>query len=396
MIKKISLRNWKSFEESEFYIDSLSFLIGTNASGKSNLLEAFAFVSNLAKGKNIDDAIELVRGDGDWVIRKGQESFIIEVIVGYPDYTGEYEYKLLVAKNEDSTFRISAESLMALEAPEKGNRRLFLSNSGEGLVIAMDEDKVDDSQGNINVVNAKQSLLSQVELLPLVQPIKDEISRFANELKSIFLLSTAPSEMRGYKKASTELKPDASNLAPVLVSLPEDRKLEIEALLTEYLRPFPEKDIKQVWALPVGLQQKDGILCCKEEWIDGEEIDIDSAEMSDGTLRFIAIVASLLLRPEHSLIAIEEVDNGLHPSRAALLVNVLRQIGAKRNIDIICTTHNPTLIDALGVEMIPFISYVSRDRRSGCSRIDLLEEKKDIVRLMSMGTVGDLMVNSKI
>ena len=38
MITKLHLVNWKSFEDSTIYIDPLTFLIGTNASGKSNVL----------------------------------------------------------------------------------------------------------------------------------------------------------------------------------------------------------------------------------------------------------------------------------------------------------------------------------------------------------------------
>ncbi|MFM6453201.1 MAG: AAA family ATPase, partial [Planktothrix sp.] len=46
-----------------------------------------------------------------------------------------------------------------------------------------------------------------------------------------------------------------------------------------------------------------------------------------------------MTRPEGSLIVIEEVDNGLHPSRAGLLLQMLREIGQKRNIDVLVTTH---------------------------------------------------------
>ena len=44
MITKIRLQNWKSFKDSTIYIDSLGILIGTNASGKSNVLDAFVFL----------------------------------------------------------------------------------------------------------------------------------------------------------------------------------------------------------------------------------------------------------------------------------------------------------------------------------------------------------------
>ena len=43
MITEISLHNWKSFEDSTLLIDQITFLIGTNASGKSNIVDALMF-----------------------------------------------------------------------------------------------------------------------------------------------------------------------------------------------------------------------------------------------------------------------------------------------------------------------------------------------------------------
>jgi len=56
--------------------------------------------------------------------------------------------------------------------------------------------------------------------------------------------------------------------------------------------------------------------------------------MSDGTLRFIAILTALQTRPKGSLLVIEEVDNGLHPSRAHLLLNILQGLSDKRGVDV--------------------------------------------------------------
>ena len=66
MITKIRLQNWKSFKDSTIYIDSLGILIGTNASGKSNVLDAFAFLRAVGDGKSLLDAIQTVRGGEDW------------------------------------------------------------------------------------------------------------------------------------------------------------------------------------------------------------------------------------------------------------------------------------------------------------------------------------------
>ena len=48
MITKLRLKNWKSFKDSTLYIDPLTILIGINASGKSNVLDALDFLHKLS------------------------------------------------------------------------------------------------------------------------------------------------------------------------------------------------------------------------------------------------------------------------------------------------------------------------------------------------------------
>ena len=75
MIKEFRFQNWKSFGESVLYIDPLTFVIGTNASGKSNILDAISFLSDSAKGIPINDIAKQARGGLDWIVRKGAEAF---------------------------------------------------------------------------------------------------------------------------------------------------------------------------------------------------------------------------------------------------------------------------------------------------------------------------------
>ena len=199
--------------------------------------------------------------------------------------------------------------------------------------------------------------------------------------------------MRGYSPVSSELKPDGSNIAGVIAALNPEEKEKLEAELTKYVSPLPEKDIKKIQAVTVGLNNSDAMLYCFEEW--NPDKAIDARGMSDGTLRFAAIVVALLTAKPHSLLVIEEIDNGLHPSRAKELVKVLKEISIKRNVDVLCTTHNPTLIDELGGEMIPFINYVKRDAE-GNSVIELLEEKDNLAKLMASSSIGDLMTEDKL
>jgi len=81
---------------------------------------------------------------------------------------------------------------------------------------------------------------------------------------------------------------------------------------------------------------------------DGLRMPIPATRLSDGTIRFIALLA-ILLRPESaSLICIEEPELGLHPDAVSLLADVLVQ--ASRRTQIIATTHSDALVSALSNE----------------------------------------------
>ncbi|WP_369021524.1 AAA family ATPase [Verminephrobacter aporrectodeae] len=77
VITELRLENWKSYKKSSLHIDPLTVLIGTNASGKSNALDAFIFLHRIASGtmlttalKGEDKALPAMRGGVDWAAQR--------------------------------------------------------------------------------------------------------------------------------------------------------------------------------------------------------------------------------------------------------------------------------------------------------------------------------------
>lgn len=391
MITEISLKNWKSFEESRLFIDPLTFVIGTNASGKSNILDALSFLCNSAKGIPINEIAQSTRGGSDWLIRKGADAFELSATI---DNDGENIIYTLSCRKNDNSIQLAFESLELCSKTKRGRMLFTTDTAGESpLSPAIPTRFYQEKPGRQKKLdlNRQTTVLSQIDNLVTVKKVKEASLLVQNTLKSIFILNPIPNHMRDYSPLSERLNPDAGNIAGLLAGMDPNNQEKVERKLTEYVKPLPDKDIKRIWAEKVGRFESDAMLYCEEEWIDGERIEIDARSMSDGTLRFIAIVVALLTGKAGSLLLIEEVDNGLHPSRSQELVNVLKVLGAKSKIDIICTTHNPVLIDAFGHEMIPFISYVSRSSENGSSVINLLEDKQNLAKLMATCSVGDMM-----
>lgn len=395
MIKELSLKNWKSFESTTLYIDPLSVLIGANASGKSNILDAFLFLYRLAWGKQIvssvngDSELTAIRGGLDWVVRKGETKCALEVLIDSGVKDVDFKYSIELVRINGSRFELFSEKL---ESVSKKTKTLFFAESkhpDSGLISA------NFSTSNKDVfktIEMKQSfsVLSQIETMSIRSDVKEAGICVLENLRKIFILDPIPNNMRSYSKLSDTLQRDATNIAGVLANLNAETKKEVELILSEYVSHLPENDILSVWTEIVGLSNSDAILCCKEQWTDNETLDIDARGMSDGTLRFLAILTALLIVKENSFLIIEEIDNGLHPARVQNLVTMLHDIGTKKKINILCTTHNPALLDALPTSSIPNVVFCYRDNKLANSKLISLEDIPDYPELIAQGSLGDL------
>ena len=391
MIEQLTLKNWKSFESAQLWVDPLIFIIGTNAAGKSNIVDALSFLSYIATGNRLSDFNSIARGGIEGLIRRNESyaSLGIVLTIGKEEFTYEISFVL-----EDKELLLREEKLILKTI--SGKEKVLYStdeveNGSNHIIARFQKDKAGPRKGL--AVKRDIAIISQIPNLNIIKEIKDKADAVSSVLKSIFILDPKPEKMRDYTSLSDKLATDGSNIAGVIAGLPDDLKKEFENNLTNYVRPLPEKDLSKIWAEPIGRFKTDAMLYCAEEWTDGDLSEFDARSMSGGTLRFIAIVSALLSAQKGATIVIEEVDNGLHPSRAGELVMALKDLGSKKGIDIICTTHNPVLIDALGPEMLPFISYVSRSETSGHSEIHLLEDEPQLLKLLANYTPGDIMTN---
>jgi len=408
VIKELRLKNWKSFEEATLYIDPLTILIGTNASGKSNTLDALLFLNRVSTtGVAISQAITgnvnlpALRGGMEWVCRKPEKKFTIELIVGGASESQDYRYELTV-QISGTRAEVFKEELMILTYRPRSD-----TPSEKVLFTTTEEDSTNpgiptyfftgtQGRGKRFDLNRSYIILAQTETINLHKEVQEGARYLLSHLQKIFVFDPIPSHMRGYTPFSDNLQADGSNIAGVLAGLEEKRKNEVEATLMKYLKSLPERDIKRVWTEPVGKFKTDAMLYCEEGWKETGSHEIDARGMSDGTLRYLAIVTALLTREPGHLLVIEEVDNGLHPSRAHILIEMVESLGRERGIDVIVTTHNPALLDAAGSRMVPFVVVAHRNLKTGGSQLSQLEDIQQLPKLMASGTLGRLSAEGRI
>lgn len=404
MITELRLENWKSYEQASLHIDPLSVLVGTNASGKSNALDAFLLLNRLANGAMLTSALKgdgtlaPVRGGVEWAARQPGAVFAVGVVCRADEST-DYEYRL-EGQIVDNRCDLHGEQLTriryrlgrdGLRKSQAGSIKLVRTDpcaDGSPTIVAR---LYNEKQGTPRQLSRTHAVLFQLVGQKLRQEIQDGVAEVTGALREVFILDPIPSHMRSFSPLSDRLESDAGNIAGVLAALPDDKRHEIEAVLTRYASQLPERDIRRVYAETVGKFNSDAMLYCEEHWLDdGPPPTVDARGMSDGTLRFLAILTALLTRPARSLLVIEEVDNGLHPSRARLLLDMLKAVGLQRGVDVLVITHNPALLDAMGTEMVPFITVAYRDPATGYSVLSLLEDIGQLPKLLAQGPIGRL------
>ena len=394
MITELRLRNWKSFFDATLFIDPITVIIGTNASGKSNIFDALKLLSALASPIDIMDIAKNVRGGAEGIIRRGEQMCNLTITMEGDKSSEQLIYEVALAFDDQRNIYIKDESLIL--ATTKKNLVMFerkeLDEMNKSLVsVAL----YTEGKPRYQNFSAKTSVLSQIEYVNCVRRIKDSTLTVVNNLRKIRLSNPIPERMRDFAPLSKTIAEDASDLAGYLANLDEELKSVTYEAILKYLKPLPDRDIKSIRADKIPMTDK-SMLFCTEEWTTGHTQEQSALGMSDGTLRFAGIIAMLITAEDKALILLEELDKGVHPSRAKDLVKMLKEIGKQKKLDIICTTHNATFVDELGPQMIPFISYIKRNEENGCTDIHLLEENEQLARLMASKSVGDMMTNNDL
>lgn len=397
MITELRLQNWKSFADAKVFIDPLTIVIGTNASGKSNIFDALKFLRALSTPRYVTEVLNELRGGVSGAIRRGETFCKLSIVVSDEVEDGtEWCYEVGLSYDEKQNVYISAEKLS-----EQG------TDTAESVVLFERVALAEPLSSEVLVsyyapehhykwfFQSGASVLSQLAYIDCHERIKKAASSVAVHLKRIRLANPIPEHMRGYSTLSDVLWEDASNLAGYLANMDEESQQLVCSELLKYLAPLPDKDIKDISAVKIPLTN-DAMLVCAEEWIPGERQEQSARGMSDGTLRFAGIIAMLVTAEDKSLILLEELDKGVHPSRAKAMVKMLREIGREKQLDIVCTTHNATFVDELGAQMIPFISYVKRSEENGCTEVCLLDEKDNLTHLMATRSVGAMMTHNEL
>ena len=320
-LEKVHIKNFLSLRDVELPLKPLTVLVGPNASGKSNILNALDLLNTVMTAEELPP-VEFTQ-NRLWAGEANHISFQLHAKV--EEIPALYELKL----KADANNPFVAEELLI------NSVKVISIQSGQGTV--RDEDGENETQYRSN----KLALKSAGDYGN--KPITSTLTGF---IKDWEFYDFRPEYMRNHLET----------FPFIIEKLRESPKLDdgskLPALLSYWHKNTPERfhSVSDSLADSTNLRMDqrsidgDTLLCLSE----GYEKPIPLKRASDGTLRLVAYYI-LLNEPElPPLIAIEEPERNLHPGALRDIANVIEQIS--EHSQVIITTHSSQLLDAFNPE----------------------------------------------
>ncbi|MGY4816371.1 AAA family ATPase [Pseudomonas chlororaphis subsp. piscium] len=411
--------NFKNYSKASINLYSnLTLLIGKNGSGKSNLIEGVELLAALAEGKPLHEMVDrgpfqgagIVRGGIHNCVKFGEKDFSLgfDGRINFLGKSERFDYRITVSV--DPFPRVVHEYLLV------GRRKIFFAEAerSDGMLNVMFDNFArggikprKNLYGDKSVISRYAELTDSNEAGDPDKKLKaiKLVGIICRYMQSSFIFDPNPKLMRDYVRSGQHtLLKDASNLSAVLQRLDWDMKMPELLQSTDKKQaegePFPiERILNVVRQIPeepflkfdfVTTQQMDvlfGIVVDKQT--------IDARLMSDGTLRIIAVITALESIDSGSRVVIEEFDNGLHPSRAEVLINAIMEIVSRRKLNVLISTHNPASLNSLDAEWLKDVHvchWSPAEKSSVLTR--LLDIPKVDSLLESKANLGDLITKS--
>ena len=326
MLDKVTIKGFKSIRDvEELKICRVNALIGANGAGKSNFIEALAFLQAIRAG-NLQEYVAR-SGGADTLLHFGTKvTDKIEFHVSFNKQVNQYRLTL-VPTDADALYPLVPTDTDALYP-------LFES------VIFWNKNRYPDEPYD-------ESIPSRGYEAGISEPSVRGARRFVRDYLDNWRVyhfhdttSSSPMKRTQDLHDNRSLRPDGSNLAAFLYLLREKHKPSYEFIrgTVRQIAPFFDDFILE----PLTLNENK----LRLEWKHvGSDDYFDVSSFSDGTLRFIAL-ATLLLQPKDlrpSVILLDEPELGMHPAAIGLLAAMVKSVSVETQV--ILATQSPTLVD---------------------------------------------------
>lgn len=355
-IDKMTLRGFKSIRAlDDFELTSVNVLIGANGSGKSNFVSFFHLLREMVEG-HLQIAVNKA-GGADVLLHLG------------PKVTQKIEARLEFGLNGYGfTLEATADNRLVF------NDERIRYRASPGMKTTSVDRSIGEGHSESTLKSHSETGWNSQIALHIYRAISSWTVYHFHDTSE-----TAAMRRRSSVRDNERLRPDAGNLAAFLYRLQveEEDSYRLICDTVRLVAPF-FKDFK----LRPKKAKDDQYLELEWEHI-GSDYPFHPGQLSDGTLRFIALTTALLQPNPPATILIDEPELGLHPYALDVLANLILQ--AADNVQLIVCTQSATLLNAFEPDQI-----VAIDRAGGESTFRRLNKEELKAWLVEDYTLGDL------
>ena len=398
MITSIRLVNFKNFTDETLRVGPFTVIVGANASGKSNIRDAYRFLHGIGRGYTLAEIIggkyggggqqvwEPIRGAPNEIIHFSDPfelssvvpaAFSLHIELNLSGMKTFYSIKVGLDPTNPNGFgvleeELRTESAMIYKTVESGDPGLWLAVGEKAeRVIGLSQSQPGLTQFLQNDKEIWYQKLSELGIQSAFERMR--------------FFDFVPDRMREPTFPGANVLGDGGeNLPTVLQAIcAAPRRKEILANWLNELTPMEVADFE----FPSDPSGRVHLMLCEA---NGGKVSAYSA--SDGTLRFLAILAVLFGENPASFNFFEEIDNGIHPVRLHLLTDLIERQTAKHGIQVLTTTHAPTLLTVMNDNTFENTSVVCRLEDTSDAIIRPVAELPDAGKLRKSGRgLGDLL-----
>lgn len=349
-LTRVVLRNYKSIASCDVRLGPLTYLVGANASGKSNFLDALHLVRDALTG-SLDNALN-ERGGLSEVRRRSS---------GHPTHFGiRMEFRLRDGRCGYYAFNVGALSGRGYEVQTE---ECVLGGRGEGPYFLLDRGELKaSSETTFPALTSDRLGLVGASGMAAFRPVFDALTAMG-------FYNLNPKLIRELQKPQDGrlLKPAGENIASVIGHL-ERAIPEAMTVIEDYLQivvPMVHGVERKAIGPMETLEFRQAMSGAKHPW------RFLAQNMSDGTLRALGVLTALFQGNQAdapSVIGIEEPETALHPAASAALREALQR--ASEQTQIIVTSHSPDLLDGPGLPADSLLAVVSNDGETRIAPVD--------------------------
>lgn len=349
MLSHFRAQGFKSLVDVELDLAPLVVLIGPNAAGKSNLLEALLLLSRLATEQTLSaalapplrgyplEAFTLSEGGLEALLQQEHAELTLEAVIRPSEFAQEttaaepLQYRVSIQiQPKTGTLAVTDEYLARVLSNQGPKQEPLIERSGNWLITNF------EGVGLMHALGQNHTLAS-VPNFKGFELLRHEFSAWQTYYLDPRVAMREPQPPREVD----DIGPRGEWIAPFLY------RLKQSTTLSKYFRAIGralQQAIPTIESLDVDLDPRRGTL---DILIRQDGTLYSSRVMSEGTLRVLALCCLAANPWPGELIAFEEPENGVHPRRIEVIADLLASMASEGRSQVVVTTHSPTLIAAM-------------------------------------------------